>query len=375
MYLYRRKQSPYWSFKFTPRGRKPVRRTTRHTNKKVAARIAQAYYDTYIQRASGATPDVDLDVPAVTLDALTPRYLDFAKNDHAPSADEDARVIARFVEIVGGGETFLHTITASTIDWWRTKRRKDLTRRGTPVSASRVNRELNVIRALFRQAVLWEQLPKNPCAGVKDFKTTGHEVDILTAEELDRAFTLLPEPYNLFCEVTFRTLARLGEVTSLRSDHVHVDLLPDGTKIGTLVKRVKGGKWKRVRIPLALAERLRAQVTRDGQDYVFPDHCNSDAVSARFTILFRAIGLKCSHHAFRHSGITRMLEGGVSPRAIQEHAGWSSLKQLQRYGRVLDQEFARAIEATDDFLVRHRAAKQADAQTKRDALTVIGGGR
>lgn len=391
MKVYRRKtkhpdgtvtEHPTYYFSYWRNGRK-IRQSTGSKIRKNAQRIADVECEKQNQRARGVVLDEDTDVPATTLTALSAKYLEFAKHDHPASADDDARIVARFIELAGGtdgGNTFIHTISAGTIKHWRNKRMEDTTRRGTRVTASAVNRELNVVRAMFREAVVDGLLKRSPCGAgkqaIRDFKTGGKDIRILTAAELDRAFTLLPAPFNLICEITFRTLARLREVTSLRAEHVRVDILPDGQRIGTLQKRVKGGKWKRVRIPLALAEQLTALVTSAEQVHIFPDHQHSDSVSATIHRALRVIGIRASHHAFRHSGITRMLEAGVNPRAIQEHAGWSSLKQLQRYGHVLDQEFARAVEATDEFLQRHRTAAKTGTDSA-PALTLVqtGGAR
>jgi integrase len=355
MHLYRRtdKQTkeetgPIW-VKFEHRG-VVVRQSTKTTNRVVAQRVANAIYNKHVQRAHGVLVDDDTDVKAVTLKTLTAEYVDFATRDHPATVDDDARVLARFTEIVGGGETFIHTITSKTIKDWRVQRCQDTTRRGTPVTPAAVNRELNVVRAMFREAVSSKYLKASPCAGVKDFKVTDKEIHVLSARELQRAFTM-PAPFNLFCEVTYRSLSRLSEVVNMRVEHVTITRRSDGQQIATMTKRVKGGKWKVVRIDLDLAKRLRACVTSDEQTLLFPQHAHVDGHSTTILRHLRALGIRrASHHTFRHTGITRMLEMGVSPRAIQEHAGWSSLKQLQRYGHVLDREFARAVEATGDFL-------------------------
>ena len=65
------------------------------------------------------------------------------------------------------------------------------------------------------------------------------------------------------------------------------------------------------------------------------------------TRAFRAFGLDgISQHVMRHTGVTDMLEDLVSPRAIQELAGWTSLRMLERYGHVRDAEMQRAVAGT-----------------------------
>ena len=380
MRLYRRTAKPgqpqnlVWQYEFEYKGI-PVRKSTYRTNRKEADTYARAEHAKYKNRVDGITPAEAEDVPAVTLQALADRYIKWAQVDHPATAGSDETRLARFVEIVKP-ETFIHTIRASHIDAWRVTRAGDKTPKGGFVLPSTINRELTVIRGLFRQAIKWDCIKTHPCneneeKRIEDFDTDATPVRILTAEEIERAYQL-PEPFNLFCEFTFCTLARLKEVRTLRNEHVSIDVLPNGHKVATLQKRVKGGHWRRVAIPVALAQRLRAYVTDASQEYIFPEFATSNAVSARFAKLFKAAGLRCSHHAFRHSGITRMLEAGINPRAIQEHAGWSNLKQLQRYGRVLDQEFSRAVDVGGDFLKQARAERDA---ARREALTILNGGK
>jgi integrase len=373
MSLYRRTPKPgqpqslIWHYKFQIPGCKPERKSTNTTNENDAKKIERMAYSKALLTAKGVLTKADVEVPAVALSVLAERYLAWAPNDHPATADTDVCIVNRFVAIIGAAHPFVHTIDYSAIERWRDVRRTQKTRKGTLVTRSAVNRELNVVRAMFRQAVLWGYLKTTPLGtgktAMKDYKLGKDKkpIRVLDAGELERAFNL-PEPYNLFCKVTYHTLSRLAEVTSLRNEHVTVSFLPNGHQIGKLTKQVKGGNWKTVQIPLALAQRLRAQVTSDDQQFIFPDHQNIHTVSCDFTRLFRKAGLRCTHHVFRHTGITRMLEAGVNPRAIQEHAGWSSLKQLQNYGHVLDQEYMRAVTSTEDYLVQARAERAAQAK-------------
>ena len=121
------------------------------------------------------------------------------------------------------------------------------------------------------------------------------------------------------------------------------DLKPEG-----LQRRLKGGTVKTISVTPTLLADLRACLRTPTQIHVFGDPPPGQAViSVRFTRAFRAFGLHgVSHHTMRHTGVTDMLEDGVSPRAIQELAGWTSLRMLERYGHVRDAEMQRAVAGT-----------------------------
>jgi site-specific recombinase XerD len=66
-------------------------------------------------------------------------------------------------------------------------------------------------------------------------------------------------------------------------------------------------------------------------------------VSMRIARLFKTWSFTgVSHHTFRHTGVTWLLEQGINPRAIQSIAGWTSLRMLEKYGHVRDAELQRA---------------------------------
>src|SRR4029453_18693774 len=48
----------------------------------------------------------------------------------------------------------------------------------------------------------------------------------------------------------------------------------------------------------------------------------------------------------RHTGVTDMLEDGISSTAIKAYAGWTSLRMLERYGHLRDAELQRATTGT-----------------------------
>lgn len=361
IYLYRRcdcKKSnkpgcehPWW-FKFTHEG-KTFQVSTRISNKKDAGRAAKAKRDAMIAELSGVETPKQASAAAVTLQQLADRFLPFYRAHHPRSFDNARIAINHFVRVVGG-DTLIRDVTPGTVEGYRAVRITEPTRRsGGTVGRGTVRTETITVRAMFRQAEIWYRGVRSPWAPVitpdgrkiesmEAWQVDEDEVQVLTPEQLRRCFSELPAPYNLFCEITYRVLPRIAEVCNLTRDDVAIVLDRTGQRIGTLQRRLKGGKQKRVGIPVALAERLRAQLKSADQVALFPDHANSETVSSQFTRLFRALGIATTHHAFRHTGITRMLDAGVNTNAIKELAGWGSLRQLARYGHVSDVELQRA---------------------------------
>ena len=83
---------------------------------------------------------------------------------------------------------------------------------------------------------------------------------------------------------------------------------------------------------------------RQGKDGKPPQRA---AVSVAFSRLAESLGLKgVSHHTFRHTGASVMVANGVSLRAVQSIGGWSTLRMVERYAHVTDEELQRAVRIT-----------------------------
>jgi integrase len=333
---------PY-AFKFKHGGQR-YRESTHTANYKLAIRIANKRRNEIVGVAAGV---LEADVPSITLQQLTDRYLTFAKGDHPLTADtKDALTIARLLEVLEPA-LLISQIGVFELERWRTERAKHVSRQS-------VNREYIVVRAMFRQAREWKLWPSDkrlPTEQIRKWKTDEAEVRILDAGQIARALQGLEPRYALMCRITLECLPRISEVLGLRRS----DIGPTW-----LSRRLKGGKRKRAAISPELARDLQAQFLTSEQVYVFGDPPPQQrSVSCALTRRFRRLKLDgISHHAFRHTGVTMMLENGVNPRAIQELAGWSSLQMLQRYGHVRDAEMRRAVQGNAALIRAALAAEE-----------------
>jgi integrase len=276
--------------------------------------------------------------PVVRLKAFIEDYLTWARTDHPATADEkDARILPTFLEVVG--DKRLDHLGPFDIERWRTARAKTVIRARRTLSRSSVNRELTIVRGLFAKAVEWNRLATSPVVAIEDWATDEPAIRVLTAEERVIVLTQLPRRYAMYCRVTLEALLRIQEVLHLRR-----------TDLGeaSIQRRLKGGKVGRVPVSRALIADLRAFLETDDQEYVFGDPPPKPRSTASLmTRAFRAAGLHgISHHVMRHTGVTDMLEDGVSPKAIQQYAGWTSLRMLERYGHLRDAELQRATTGT-----------------------------
>jgi integrase len=206
------------------------------------------------------------------------------------------------------------------------------------VEQSTVNRELNVIRGMFRRAVEWKLLSSSPATGVRKYRTDDTRVRVLNECEIQTVLTKTPPDIALLCRATLECLPRLSELLTLRREHIGASWIE--------IRR-KGGRVERVNVSPDLRSALLARAHRKG--FVFGvgssgEPPTQEATSLRITRMMRKLKLHgLTHHCMRHTRITMMLEAGVNPRVIQKLAGWTSLRMLERYGHIRDAEAQRAV--------------------------------
>jgi hypothetical protein len=134
-------------------------------------------------------------------------------------------------------------------------------------------------------------------------------------------------------------------------------------------RRLKGGRVATIPVSRSLIATLRTFLLTPTEEYVFGDPPPAPRSTASLmTRAFRAAGLDgISHHVVRHTGVTDMIEDGISPIAIEEYAGWTSLRMLERYGHLRNAELQRATAGTAARNTAALAEAARQAETQRDA--------
>lgn len=165
-----------------------------------------------------------------------------------------------------------------------------------------------------------------------------------TQSELDRILEAIGEPDMRAFFLTLRwTGARVGEVRGLERRFLDLEART------VTIHRQPGGRALKTRasrrtlvIPRHVAEELERVPRRLGSDLVFPA-VTEHRVRLAFDRALEASGARPSAHAdlakyrphdLRHAFATLLLESGASPATVAAWLGWSSLRELDRYGHV-----------------------------------------
>jgi integrase len=240
--------------------------------------------------------------------------------------------------------------------------------RADEVSESTVNRELNIVRGCFSRAVEWGRLGLSPLRTVKAYRVDNVRLRICTPDEIRTLLDGLPADLALLARLTLASLLRLSECLQLRREDI-------GATFATVINS-KNGRSRRVPLLPELRVDLLKRCHAKGAVFGIGakgEPLSQEATSVAFTRAIRALGLTgISHHTFRHTGATVMIANGVSLRAVQTIGGWSSLRMVERYAHVTDEEILKAVRiayshaegATKESTGTKSAASSGDSKTE-----------
>jgi integrase len=233
----------------------------------------------------------------------------------------------------------LQAIEARDVIEWRSVRVRE-------VAASTCNRELDVLKAMFRTAVP-AHLETSPLIGLRRLRVERRETFVLSLEAEQRLLDVLEPRDRALIVCALDTLMRLSDVLNLRREQDRNSyLVVEDPK----VKPYRVPVSSRLRVALDglpktgqyyFAHRRVAESPRDWRSGI-ASMLERACLKAKIPYGQRRGGL--TFHALRHTGATRLVEHGVSIRIVQEIGGWQSLRQLERYAHPSDAVKRAAVE-------------------------------
>lgn len=237
----------------------------------------------------------------------------------------------------------LSNLTRHDINEWRDQRQQD-------VASSTVNRELNILNAVFKEAVYeWDVVlcksvlvsvkrPKNP-PGRERRLEAGEEDALRAAESATRNPFILP-----ILDLALETAMRRSEILDLNWERVNfrnrsIQLIEtkNGKPRGVpLSKRAMGA--------LESLRRVVAQVIGSPNEVtsgpVFPG-LTINAFKLAFDRMVKRAGLKnFRFHDLRHEATSRLFEKGLSEMQVAKITGHSDIRMLARYTHLRVKDLA-----------------------------------
>jgi len=332
---------------------KGVRRVWPAGNNLKTARAKRAEYE----HRNALREDFDKDkVQGMTFARWAEIYLErYAKDKR--SVDEDRRHVGVLSEFFGN--LLLSQITKTKVEESKQIRKGRLTYKGTPVSASYCNRELEVLRHLLRLATEEEIIPAAP--PVRLYKTNNARERVLSTEEYQRLLATSPRHLQRIIICAYETGMRAGEIKGLTWDKVDF-------KIGFVRLTAEDTKTNEKRaIPISpilqeTLEEIRKE-QREGKVTPIGGHVFAWGGRAMSEGWKRAFQTACRNakidglrfHDIRHTFVTRKVKEGWDYKRIMAITGHKTFAVFQRYNNPSEEDVKEVVADSPPGMVQGRS--------------------
>ena len=251
------------------------------------------------------------------------------------------------LRVAGRSEATVRAYRQDLLRWGRCGRDPAAYLAGPPASRAR---RYSTLRAYWRWAEAQAMDPGTfPLAGIPHPRVDMPPPRALPEGDearLAAAVRGLPLAWRTLFTLMLDTGLRAGEATGLRVRDLEWSAGAEGIRV-----LGKGGHWREVPLLPGMPCRpllRRVAQGRPGEAYVFPGRGDGPltvrAVEKRFAALCETVGIAAVPHDLRHTCATRLVNRGTDILAVQRLLGHSSVQTTQRYGRLGDREYRRALE-------------------------------
>lgn len=361
MGVYTRRDSPFYWLLLERPGQRPIREATKlpvdapsAMQRKLLKQEAQEAYNvrmTELARVAYALP-----AHSGTTTIAFSKYATWFTAHHVKhrrGAERDGYAMAHLTAFFGDED-----LTA--ID--RPRVQEYITRRLLKAQAPTVNREVDLLKGMLREAVP-RYLKASPLVGMKKLRTVKPQGRIVEPDEEARLLAAFRRPADrVFYLIAVDTLIRLSNVLNLRWAEVKGGYLD-----------LSDSKTGAYRVPLSdRAAKALASLSRSSV-YVFPHRRGAKKARDNRGTLRRLLQRACKrakipygrgqgvtfHTATRATGATRMLRAGKDPRTVQAVGNWKDFRSMQRYLHPDTDHMREAVNAIAPVTSQSRATAKA----------------
>jgi len=260
-------------------------------------------------------------------------YLElYAKPNNKSWAKSDVPNIKTLNKFFTG--KYLYEITSEDAERFKSERIKE-------VSASRVNRNLTTLKAMFNKAVEWGKLEKNPIAKVKKFREDNRRLRYLEKEEITRLLSNCSSRLKPIVVVALCTGMRLGEILGLKWHDI------DFQRGIIHLLNTKNGEKREIPMNNMVKINLMKVVKHPDSPYVFNYNNGKqirDVRTSFFTTLKKSGIINFRFHDLRHTFASQLVMSGVDLNTVRELLGHKSLEMTIRYSHLSQDFKKRAVD-------------------------------
>ena len=280
-------------------------------------------------------------VPRCTFDELAGLYLTWSRIYHLGFLPVQSRVKRLQVTF---GASQLSAITPLEIDAY-------LTTRASACRPASVNRETQVLRHMFKQAIAWGKALDNPVAHVRPLRVNNRRLRYLSKEEISSLLDAADDILQPIVLAALHTGLRRGEMLALTWRDI--DLRQGVVR----VVHSKNGERREIPMNRTLRETLEGLPRRVDSDIVFPAQSGQTRVNlrGRFQRALREAGIEeFVWHDLRHTFASYLVMSGVPLTSVKELMGHKTLAMTLRYAHLAPDFQREAITRLDTYMDTER---------------------
>lgn len=217
--------------------------------------------------------------------------------------------------------------------------------------AATANRHLSLISRMYKLAVQWGRVDRNPCLGISKFKENNQRQRFLTPEEIQRVYKAMESEPNRTAVAALKFLlltgARREEALKARWENVHLD---NGV---WFLPQTKSGKGRYVQLNSEAQSVLRSLQRTEASPWLFPSKRDPAkpiySPQGAFDRVLTVAGIEHLRlHDLRHSHASLAINAGVSLSVIQALLNHQSPIQTMRYSHLMNSTLRNASESVAD---------------------------
>lgn len=329
------KRGNIWWFKFVFNGQL-ISRTTRQTNKKVAAAM-EADFKRGLQRGELGLSETAIPEFA----AAIKQFIEWtAMTSKASTAKRHETSSAALLKAFAGRK--LSSITVNDVLAYQSQRLSGTHRlTGEKLKPATANRELACLRALYNYWIRQGCKLKNPVEKLKFTPEDSDVFHVLSPAEEELYLAACSQPLHDIALIMLRTGMRPGEVYALKKSHINLHARS---------LQIVEGKTKAARRTLYFGDEvsrvLHARIKRIDSEYLFPHETDPRKpmvkVNNAHAGALRRSGLRFRLYDLRHTCATRLAKHTdlVTLAAILGH---SKIQMVLRYAHPVESQKQEAM--------------------------------
>lgn len=205
------------------------------------------------------------------------------------------------------------------------------------------NRHLSLVQRMFKLAINWGFLDKNPATGIRKHQENNERHRYLSDQEIGKFIEALKTEENPVAAAAFELLLYTGvrRQEALDAKWEHIDL----EKKVWFIPRSKSGKLRHVILNTMAIQLLQRQNRILGNPYIFPGKVKGQQINnpqkAFRRVLTKAGISNFRIHDLRHTHASIAINNGASLYEVQHLLGHSQSKTTSRYAHLADETLRR----------------------------------